>query len=202
MSALNGLDGRAAIVGLVELAPERKPLRPLRFTIEQYALLAKAALDDAGLPADVVSGVVTARLAETDLFAPATLSEYLGLPINFGEVVDLGGASAAGMIWRAAVAVELGLCDAVLAVLPLLGASALGNSIHPGSVDLRRFQRKSEPLAHDPSQEAPDRMLLPTRGFHQRGNRGAFRRPKHRNSERLLRPRLRHSLRTRLHFGC
>jgi acetyl-CoA C-acetyltransferase len=115
---MTGLGGRAAIVGMVELAPERKPVRPARFTIEQYALLAKAALDDAGLPADVVTGLVTARLAETELFAPATMSEYLGLPINFGEVVDLGGASAAGMIWRAAVAVELGLCDAVLAVLP------------------------------------------------------------------------------------
>jgi len=32
--------------------------------------------------------------------------------------VDLGGATAAGMVWRAAAAVELGLCDAVLAVVP------------------------------------------------------------------------------------
>jgi acetyl-CoA acetyltransferase len=57
-------------------------------------------------------------VAETALFAPATLAEYLGIAINFGEYVDLGGATAAGMIWRAAAAVELGICDAVLAVLP------------------------------------------------------------------------------------
>ena len=52
------------------------------------------------------------------MFAPATLSEYLGLPLDFGDRVDLGGATAAGMVWRAAAAVELGQCDAVLAVMP------------------------------------------------------------------------------------
>jgi acetyl-CoA acetyltransferase len=52
------------------------------------------------------------------MFAPATLSEYLGIPVNYGEVVDLGGATSAGMIWRAAAAIELGLCDVVLAVVP------------------------------------------------------------------------------------
>jgi acetyl-CoA acetyltransferase len=64
------------------------------------------------------------------MFAPATLAEYLGLPVNFGERVDLGGATSAGMVWRAAVAVELGLCDAVLAVVP--GSAVLPTSTrHP-----------------------------------------------------------------------
>jgi acetyl-CoA C-acetyltransferase len=113
-----GLRGEAAIVGITELPAVRKPDRPARFTIEQYALLAKAALDDAGLPATTVDGLVTHGVAESDMFAPATLSEYLGIPVNYGEVVDLGGATSAGMIWRAAAAIELGLCDAVLAVVP------------------------------------------------------------------------------------
>jgi acetyl-CoA C-acetyltransferase len=113
-----GLNGEAAIVGFVELAPERKPQRPAMFQLEQWASLASAALADSGLPGDSINGLVTTRIAETELFAPATLAEYLGLSINYGETVDLGGATAAGMIWRAAVAVELGLCDAVLAVLP------------------------------------------------------------------------------------
>ena len=113
-----GLRGEAAIVGVAELAPERKPTRPARFTIEQYALLAKQALDDAGLSGDDVNGLISHGIAESDMFAPATLSEYLGIPVNYGEVVDLGGATAAGMIWRAAAAIELGLCDVVLAVVP------------------------------------------------------------------------------------
>ncbi|MDT5025715.1 MAG: hypothetical protein QOE61_2141, partial [Micromonosporaceae bacterium] len=112
-----GLTGSAAIVGFVELAPQRKPTRAPAFAIEQWARLAAGALADAGLQASQVDGLVTTAIAETALFAPATLAEYLGIGINFGEYVDLGGATAAGMVWRAAAAVELGLCDAVLAVL-------------------------------------------------------------------------------------
>jgi acetyl-CoA acetyltransferase len=33
-------------------------------------------------------------------------------------MVDLGGASAAGMVWRAAAAVELGICDVVVCAIP------------------------------------------------------------------------------------
>jgi acetyl-CoA acetyltransferase len=113
-----GLRGEAAVLGIVELPPERKSTRPPRFAIEQWASLAAAAIEDSGVSAGKVNGIVTTALAETALFAPATLAEYLGIAINFGEYVDLGGSTAAGMIWRAAAAVELGVCDAVLAVLP------------------------------------------------------------------------------------
>ena len=61
-----------------------------------------------------VNGLLTHGIAESAMFAPATLCEYLGLPMDFGERVDLGGATSAGMVWRAAAAVELGICDAVL----------------------------------------------------------------------------------------
>src|SRR6185437_13842627 len=44
----------------------------------------------------------------------------------------LGGATSAGMVWRAAVAVELGICDAALAVVP--GSAVLPRSErHPPS---------------------------------------------------------------------
>jgi acetyl-CoA C-acetyltransferase len=112
------LRGEAAIIGIAELPAERKQTRPQLFTLDQYALLASMVVEDAGVDAGVVNGLVTHGIAESDMFAPATLSEYLGLPLDFGERVDLGGASSAGMVWRAAVAVELGLCDAVLAVVP------------------------------------------------------------------------------------
>jgi acetyl-CoA C-acetyltransferase len=113
-----GLRGEAAIAGIVELPAQRKPTRAPSFTIEQYARLSKAVLDDAGLDGSVVNGIVTHGVNESDMFAPATLSEYLGIAINFGEVVDLGGATSAGMVWRAAAAIELGLCDAVLVIVP------------------------------------------------------------------------------------
>jgi acetyl-CoA C-acetyltransferase len=113
-----GLRGEAAIIGIAELPAQLKQTRPELFTIDQYAQLARMVVEDAGIDAAAVNGLVCHGLAESDMFAPATLSEYLGLPIDFGERVDLGGATSAGMVWRAAVAVELGLCDAVLAVVP------------------------------------------------------------------------------------
>jgi acetyl-CoA C-acetyltransferase len=123
---MTGLRGEAAIIGYVEWAPTRRPSRTPRFSLEQWALLAAAALADAGVDASRVNGIVTNPIDESDKLAPATLAEYLGLPVSFGEVVDLGGATAAGMVWRAAAAVELGLCDVVLAVLP-------GSRDHPRS---------------------------------------------------------------------
>ena len=47
-------------------------------------------------------------VAEASLFVPATVAEYCGWSVNFAERVDLGGASAVGMVWRAAAAIELG----------------------------------------------------------------------------------------------
>jgi acetyl-CoA C-acetyltransferase len=113
-----GLRGEAAIVGIAELPAERRQTRPELLTLDQYAQLAKLVIEDAGLGADVVNGLVTHGIQESDMFAPATLSEYLGLPLDFGERVDLGGATSAGMVWRAAAAIELGICEAVLCVVP------------------------------------------------------------------------------------
>ena len=113
-----GLKGDAAIVGIAELKPERRFSGEKKFTIEQWAELSKMALDDAGIDPRMVNGLVTGSIRESSMFAPATISEYLGMPVNFAEVVDLGGASSAGMIWRAAAAIELGIADVVLCTVP------------------------------------------------------------------------------------
>lgn len=119
MRPRRGLQGDAAIVGYVELPPERlSKASPAPFTLEQWALLAAAALEDAGLSAEDVDGIVTSHLGESEIFVPSTVAEYLGVRANFAELLDLGGASAAGMVWRAAAAIELGLCDVVLCALP------------------------------------------------------------------------------------
>ena len=119
MGSRRGLRGEAAIVGYVELPPEKmNKAAPAPFTLEQWALLAAAALEDAGLSAEQVDGIVTSHLGESEIFVPSTVAEYLGVRANFAELLDLGGASAAGMVWRAAAAIELGLCDVVLCALP------------------------------------------------------------------------------------
>jgi acetyl-CoA acetyltransferase len=113
-----GLAGNAAIVGLAEWTPERKFAGEPRFTIEQYAELARLALEDAGLEANEVDGLVTARIGESSNFMPATVAEYCGFAVNFAELVDLGGANAVGMVWRAAAAIELGLANVVVCAIP------------------------------------------------------------------------------------
>jgi acetyl-CoA C-acetyltransferase len=113
-----GLRGDAAIVGFVELKPERQPTRPARFSIEQWASLARCALLDAGIDAKEVNGLVTGPVAESSMFVPATVAEYLGIEVNFAEIVDLGGAIGAGMVWRAAAAIELGVADVIVCALP------------------------------------------------------------------------------------
>ncbi len=113
-----GLRGTAAIVGIAEWKPERRPPGHRGMTLEQWAALAKAALDDAGIDPRQVNGICTGSIREAASFVPSTVAEYLGMPVNFAEIVDLGGATATGMVWRAAAAIELGIADVVLCVTP------------------------------------------------------------------------------------
>lgn len=113
-----GLRGEAAIVGVADWKPERKFSGRPAPMLEQWAELARLALEDAGIAADEVDGLVTPMISESSGFVPATVAEYLGLEVNLAEKVDLGGANAVGMVWRAASAIELGLCNVVLCAIP------------------------------------------------------------------------------------
>lgn len=111
--------GSAAIAGFAEWRPQVRARAEQRyFTTEQWALLSREALADAGIAPSMVDGVVTAGFPETSMMAPATVTEYLGIEAGFAEYVDLGGATSAGMIWRAAAAIDLGLASVVLCTVP------------------------------------------------------------------------------------
>lgn len=107
----------AALVGFTEWAPKRQWDRPM-FGMEAAAELAAEALADAGIAKDEVDGLVIGGLQESPLFAPLAMAEYLGIRGHFAELVDLGGASSAGMVWRAAAAIEVGICETVLILVP------------------------------------------------------------------------------------
>lgn len=109
-----GLRGDAAIVGFAEYRSERHFTGTPRLDLEQWADLAALALDDAGIDTREVNGLVCAHVAESAHFIPATIAEYCGWSVNFAEHMDLGGATPVGMVWRAAAAIELGLCDVVV----------------------------------------------------------------------------------------
>ncbi|MDA3040445.1 MAG: thiolase family protein [Actinomycetota bacterium] len=113
-----GLRGDAAVVGWAEWESERKHAGVRAFQLEQWADLAASALADAGIAAHEVNGLVCCDLRESTDFVPATIAEYCGWRVNFAERVDLGGASPVGMVWRAAAAIELGLCDVVVCAVP------------------------------------------------------------------------------------
>jgi acetyl-CoA C-acetyltransferase len=110
-----GLRGDAAIVGFAEHRSERTFTGTPAFSLEQWADYAALALADAGISSSEVDGIVCASdIRESSHFVPATVAEYCGWSVNFAERLDLGGASPVGMVWRAAAAIELGLCEVVV----------------------------------------------------------------------------------------
>jgi acetyl-CoA acetyltransferase len=134
-----GVQGLSAIVGTSQYKPERRPEGPPAFALDQVADLARLALADAGMTPDQIDGlaVTSVGFPEVRMFVPAMVGEYLGLKLNYGEVVDLGGASAIGMAWRAAAAIETGLCQAVLCVIQ--GRPGPRDPLAPPPSDLRRL---------------------------------------------------------------
>jgi acetyl-CoA C-acetyltransferase len=108
----------AAIVGAAEYRARRASEPVSATSLEQAADLALLALADAGLALADVDGIAVRGVYVADQFVPATVAEYLGVTIGFGETPDLGGAIAAGMVWRAAAAIERGLASVVLCLYP------------------------------------------------------------------------------------
>lgn len=105
----------AAITGIGELRPSRSP--DGKTTLGVMTEAARLAMLDAGLePKDVDGLLIGPPITELVPMWPAVLGEYLGLAPRYSSLVDLGGAAAAGMVWRAAAAIAAGQCRAVLCV--------------------------------------------------------------------------------------
>jgi acetyl-CoA acetyltransferase len=105
----------AAITGIGEMKPRRSPdgLSTLGIWVD----VSREAILDAGLSLKEIDGVLVGPpITEMVAMWPAHLGEYLGIHPKYEDVVDLGGAAAAGMAWRAAAAIQAGLCSAVLCV--------------------------------------------------------------------------------------
>lgn len=105
-----------AIAGIGELKPVR--WTEGETTLGMIAKVARLAAEDAGIGVGEIDGLLVGpQVGETPQHVPATVAEYLGLQPRMANVVDLGGASGAGMVWRAAAAIAAGMCDTVLCVL-------------------------------------------------------------------------------------
>ncbi|MGO2392660.1 MAG: thiolase family protein [Halomonas sp.] len=110
------MSNQAAIVGIGELPPVRRTYG--KATLDMIAEVSALAVADAGLEPAAIDGLLVGpQVGETPQHVPATVAEYLGLHPTMSNVVDLGGASGAGMAWRAAAAIDAGMCETVLCVL-------------------------------------------------------------------------------------
>jgi acetyl-CoA C-acetyltransferase len=110
------LKGKAAAIGIGELKPAKEP-----GDLTALGLMAKVsaeALADAGLEKKDIDGfLVGMPYADPGMLYPASAIEVLGFAPRMLNVVDIGGASPAGMIWRAAAAIDAGMCNAVLCLV-------------------------------------------------------------------------------------
>lgn len=114
MSARAGLGGKPSVIGLAEMAPVRDTGTETDLSLS--ATIGVQALVDAGLKPGDVDGLLTHPMDTVSRLVPSTLGEYLGLDLGYGDSVDLGGATAVGMLWRAAAAIERGLCSVCLCI--------------------------------------------------------------------------------------
>ncbi|MER5669627.1 thiolase C-terminal domain-containing protein [Pseudonocardia alni] len=101
-----------SIVGVAERAPARDTGDETDLTLSVG--IAAEALADAGLDPSDVDGLLTHPMDAASRLVPSTVGEYLGLRLGYADSVDLGGATAVGMLWRAAAAIEAGMCSVCL----------------------------------------------------------------------------------------
>jgi acetyl-CoA C-acetyltransferase len=110
------LKGKAAAIGIGELKPTKEPGDATALGL--MARVAAEAIEDAGLEHRDIDGfLVGMPFSDPGMLYPASGAEVLGINPRMLNVVDIGGASPAGMIWRAAAAIDAGMCSAVLCLV-------------------------------------------------------------------------------------
>src|ERR1700735_2010707 len=95
--------GKAAIVGIGELAPERYSRGETGLSL--LSRVASLALTDAGLGPPDIDGLVIHPLGGIAALAPSTMVELLGLRARFAAIIDLGGATRTRLRLAAAPAI-------------------------------------------------------------------------------------------------
>jgi acetyl-CoA C-acetyltransferase len=132
------LKGKAAAIGIAELKPW-KEAPPEVTPLKLMGQLTAEALKDAGLEKKDLDGfLVGMPFADPGMLYPASACEVLGINPRMLDVVDIGGATPAGMIWRAAAAIDAGMCQAVLCIVADL------NKIGDQKVPVVSVQREFE----------------------------------------------------------
>jgi acetyl-CoA C-acetyltransferase len=128
------IKGKAAAIGIGELKPLKEPDGATALGL--MAKVTAEAIADAGLGKSDIDGfLVGVPFADPGFIYPASAAEVLGLQVKMLNQVDIGGASPAGMIWRAAAAIDAGMCNAVLCLVADLNR---GGDQRPPTVSVMR----------------------------------------------------------------
>lgn len=160
------LKNAAAITGYAEYPPTRNPGKTK--SLEIIAWLARETAQDAGFEKHEIDGLLTTvPLDSYSIYWPTVVGENLGLNLRYFDIVEIGGASAAGMIWRAAAAIHAGLCNNVLCVIA--GTNAGGGSIQTG--DLTPALRLEFDAPYGISQPNAGYAMIARRHMHEYGTR-------------------------------
>jgi acetyl-CoA acetyltransferase len=166
---MSSLDTAAAVIGIAETATAP---RSEATHLELLAGAAREALRDAALdPAGVDGLLVAPTMAGAPLTLPAITADYLGLRPSYCDVVDLGGATAQGMVWRAAAAIAAGACRTVLCVL----AEPLGPWAHEREPGWRGTPTREFELPYGGAGPTPSYALAADRHAHEFGTTDAQR---------------------------
>ncbi|HUY19871.1 MAG TPA: thiolase family protein [Candidatus Binataceae bacterium] len=109
------LKRKAAAIGIGEIKPFREPGNETALSL--MAKVSAEAIADAGLEKKDIDGVLNAvPFTDPAGFYPASFCEMIGIEPSMLDIVDTGGAIGTGMFWRAAAAIDGGMCNAVLCV--------------------------------------------------------------------------------------
>ncbi|GAC1373617.1 MAG: thiolase family protein [Acidimicrobiales bacterium] len=139
-------DRGAGVVGVAELAPVRDTGPETDLSLS--AKIGVAALVDAGLKLGDVDGLLTHPMEAAGRFVPSTLSELMGLQLSYGDSVDLGGATAVGMLWRAAAAITSGMCSVCLCITAVPRSSSQGGGPTRKAVDRSPYREHEVPYGN------------------------------------------------------
>src|SRR6202521_5975912 len=114
--SIMSLKGKAAAIGIGELKPVKEPGDAT--ALGMMCTVAAEAISDAGLEKKDIDGfLVGVPFSDPGMIYPGVAAEVMGINPRMLNQVDIGGATAAGMIWRAAAAIDAGMCEAVLCLV-------------------------------------------------------------------------------------
>lgn len=110
------IKGKAAVIGFAEMKPQKSSGDKTALGI--IGEVTRDAIADAGLEKNDIDGLLTGiAFGDYSVLWPSVVAEYLKLRPRYFSQVELGGASPAGMVWRAAAAIDAGMCQTVLCVV-------------------------------------------------------------------------------------